>query len=227
MLQTIMLAATIVVGQYRQCQTATTFHTSTVGYNYVQPQQYVEKVLFLPVEHQDPYFASIVHDKLRQEERAKENFQAESNLAAQVGKLSEAVGSLEKRFQQLLGTASPLSPNDATPSKPSPEPPPTPTPTPANDTLTKEVTAIFTKNCAKCHTGETSAGDFVMFDDNEKMRDFLPLEKVSIDQEIYSGNMPRNAKPLDEATYSKIRAWIDLSRKDIISALANCKKKGE
>jgi hypothetical protein len=41
---------------------------------------------------------------------------------------------------------------------------------------------------------------------------------------VYSGKMPKNAKPLNEGDYSKIRAWIDLDRKNISSALVNCKK---
>jgi len=227
----------MLLGQYRQCQTATTYYAPTAYHQTVTAN--VEKILFLPVERDDPYYATIVHDKLRQEERIKGEFREQANLAAEVSKLSTSVSGLEKRLAQLLGTPVPPSSggdspqpapdngNKPVPPPPTPDTPVPPTQTPQAAELAKEVTTIFTKNCAKCHTGDTSAKNFIMFSDDGKMADFKPLEKVLIDQEIYSGKMPKSSKPLDEATYSKVRAWVDLSRADIVSALADCKKKGE
>lgn len=239
MIQTAIVITGMLLGQvgYRQCQTATTYQAqaqAVISPVYAQQvQNYVEKVLFLPVEREDPYYATIVHDRLRQEQRVKEKIEGETDLAAQVAKLSESISNLEKRFGELLDTPSPLAPKPdqpaPTPPKPdaTPSPPPPAASTPEADKLKQEVTTLLTNNCAKCHTGESAAKGFVMFDDNDKMKTFTPLEKLLIDQEVYSGSMPKNAKPFDQESYSKLRAWIDLDRKNINAAINNCKQKGE
>jgi mono/diheme cytochrome c family protein len=253
MLHTTALMAAMLLSQvqYRQCQTSAGYAQVQQVQTYTQPVQtyaqqynnYVEKVLFLPIEREDPYYATIVHDKLRQEERAKEKIQGETDLATQVSKLSESIVNLEKRFGELLGTPSPLTPQPnqpATPSEPAnptptapvtPTPPQPPTPSgPDSASVTQlkaDVTKLFVDNCAKCHTGESSAKGFVMFDDNDKLRDFLALEKVLIETDIHSGKMPKNAKPMLDADYSKIRAWVGLDHVNIRKALEETLKKGQ
>lgn len=253
MLQTTTLMVAMLLGQvqYRQCQTVASYqqtHAQPVqtvqAYNYAQQANaYVEKVLFLPIEREDPYYAAIVHDKLRQESRVKENVQAEQDLASQVSKLSESISNLERRFGQLLDTPSPLTPQppspkspDGTPTPPSPTPkpdvPPVTGPVPVPDSadvarLKADVTTIFTNNCAKCHTGDSSAKGFVMFDENDKLVEFAALDKLLIDQEIRAGKMPKNAKPLLDPDYSKVSSWVGLDHDNIVKALLNCKKKGD
>jgi hypothetical protein len=238
MLQTAILIAGMMLGQatpQRLCTTKQTYplQAQAIGYvqqPYVAPtynKDYVEKVLFLPVERDDPYYATLIHDKLRQENREREKVAGEQDLATQVAKLTESLNKLEVRFGQLIGAPSPVPGASPVPQRPTIEPTePTPTPKPeppaSNPDVVKlkqNVSAILTNNCKKCHTGDTSAKQFVMFDENEKLLEFTPLQKVLIDHEVYSGKMPKSSKPLTEAEYSAVRAWVDLDREDIVKAL--------
>ncbi len=241
---TVFMAAMLLnqIGVARQCQTVTSYQTQhyvQAPQTYVKNNAYVEKVLFLPVEREDPYYAAIVHDKLRQEARITERVQGETDLASQVAKLSESIINLEKRFGQLLDTPSPIPPNTPGPGEPAQPPPTSGEPVPpiaqppvkpdAADVvkLKQDVATIFAENCAKCHTGESAAKGFVMFDDNDKLVEFSAIDKALIDIDVRSGRMPKNSRPLTDDKYSKISAWSGLDGSNIVKALLNCKEKGK
>lgn len=217
-------------GQVRQCQTATSYRQSVtyaapVQYysqaSYVAP--YVEKVQFVAVE--DPYYANLVGERVRAELKVKQSVQGEQDLAARVGQLAEAVGRLESKIG---GSASPVPvPVPVPPSPDQPPPPPVPSVPPTTGTTqpNASVLAILKTNCLKCHTAPAKAGGgFIMFGEDGTLAALSPLDKVLIDQALYSGDMPKGAKPLDADAYSQIRAWISESGDEIAAAVKACKK---
>jgi hypothetical protein len=54
-----------------------------------------------------------------------------------------------------------------------------------------------------------------------------PLDKILIDQQVYSGDMPKNApQPLGAEDYSQLRAWLGQDQAAIEAAVKACKAKG-
>jgi hypothetical protein len=219
----LALAAT---GQFRQCQTAATYRQSVQTYvapvqQYVAP--YVEKVAFVAVE--DPYYAALVGDRVRAELKAKQEVQGEQDLAARVGQLAEAVTKLEGRI-----SGNPAPPPPTTPTAPDQPPPPTPAPVPPTSDAGQPPAAVLAtlkSACLKCHTAPAKAGGgFVMFNEDGSLAALSPLDKVLIDQAVYSGDMPKGGKPLEADAYSALRAWISEDGDAIAAAVKLCQKKG-
>lgn len=227
-----LILALALPGQFRQCQTATSYRQSVQSYaapvqyysqaSYVAP--YVEKVQFVAVE--DPYYAGLVGERVRAELKAKQEVQGEQDLATRVGQLADAVGRLESK----IGGAVPIPPGpDVSPPAPTPDQPPAPpTPTVPPTTTTSQpnatVLAILKTNCLKCHAAPAKAGGgFVMFSEDGNLAALTPLDKVLIDQSVYSGDMPKGGKPLEADAYSALRAWISEDSEAIAAAVKLCK----
>lgn len=62
-----------------------------------------------------------------------------------------------------------------------------------------------------------------MFAEDGTLAALSPLDKVLIDQQVYSGDMPKGSKPLEADAYSALRAWISESGDEIASAVKACK----
>jgi hypothetical protein len=228
-----LILALALPGQFRQCQTAATYQQSVTYAAPVQYQAYaapyVEKVAFVAVE--DPYYANLVGSQVRAQLKAKENLEAGADLAQRVGQLADAVGRLEAKIGAGAATVPvPTTPDQAPPTQPpppgpgasvpSPVPPP---PVPAGQP-NAAVLAVLKTNCLKCHTDPAKAGGgFVMFDTAGALANLSPLDKVLIDQSVYSGDMPKGGKPLEADAYSAIRAWINEDADAIAAAVKACK----
>lgn len=89
---------------------------------------------------------------------------------------------------------------------------------PANEDIPPAVLTVFQTKCAKCHTEDAASGDFTLFNKRRQLVALGPFEKLRIDQQIYSGAMPKN-KPLEPAEYTAVRTWIDQDRDEIALAL--------
>ena len=226
-----LLLALAATGQIRSCQTSASYRQSVqyaapVQYQaqaYVAP--YVESTAFIAVE--DPtYYANLVGSQVRAELKAKQNLESGVDLAAKVGQLADAVGRLEARIGGSPATV-PV-PTPTTPDQPPPPPVPSPNPPPPPTGSTQPnaaVLGILKQACLKCHTAPAKAGGgFVMFAEDGTLAALSPLDKVLIDQALYSGDMPKGAKPLDADAYSQIRAWISESGDEIAAAVKACKK---
>jgi len=215
-------------GQVRQCQTAATYrqqvYTAPVQYVQQYAAPYIEKVQFVAVE--DPYYAGLVGERVRAELKVKQEVQGEQDLATRVGQLAEAVGRLESK----IGGVAPPTPDPvpATPSTPDqPPPPPVPSVPPTTGTGREPnavVGTILKTNCLKCHTSPAKAGGgFIMFQEDGAIANLSPLDKVLIDQAVYSGDMPKGGKPLEADAYSALRAWISEDGDAIAAAVKACK----
>jgi hypothetical protein len=235
----ILLAAP---GQYRSCQTAATYQQTYAAPTYYQQTYaapFIEKTIFVAV--QDPYFSNLVGQQARAELKAKAETDQAIDLATRVGQLADAVGRLEAR----IGAASPgqppqptgppvaPTPDSGSPAQPAQPPPPPPTPVvPAPSAGGGQppaaVLAILTRNCVKCHTTPSKAGGgFNLFGADGKLVALSPLDKILIDQQVYSGDMPKNAlQPLGAEDYSQLRAWLGEDQAAIEAAVKACKAKG-
>lgn len=215
----LALAAT---GQVRQCQTATTYrqqaYVAPIQYvqQYVAP--YVEKVQFVAVE--DPYYAGLVGQRVRAELKVKQEVQGEQDLATKVGQLADAVGRLESK----IGGTAPVVPIPPNPDQPPLPPTPGVPPTTGTSQPNAAVLAVLKTSCLKCHTAPAKAGGgFIMFAEDGTLAALSPLDKVLIDQAVYSGDMPKGGKPLEADAYSAIRAWISEDGEAIAAAVKACK----
>lgn len=221
----LALAAT---GQVRQCQTAATYRQAVYAapvQQYVQQYAapYVEKTLFVAVE--DPYYAGLVGERVRAELKAKQEVQGEQNLATKVGQLADAVGRLESKIGGVAPpTPAPVPTPPSTPDQPPPPPPPNVPPTTGTTQPNAAVLATLKTSCLKCHTAPAKAGGgFVMFGEDGTLAALSPLDKVLIDQAVYSGDMPKGGKPLEADAYSALRAWISEDADAIAAAVKLCK----
>lgn len=107
-------------------------------------------------------------------------------------------------------------------------PPPAvpPPPGPAGQPNAK-VLAILQARCVKCHTDPAKGGKgVILFGADGKLANLGPLDKLMIDQAVYSGDMPKNAEPLPPEEYSAIRAWIN-EDKDAIEAAIKAQPQGK
>lgn len=231
MLTLVLALAT--TGQVRSCQTVASYRQSYAVQSYAAPvyQQavvapYVEKISFVAVE--DPYYANLVGSQVRAELKAKQNIEADADLASKVGQLADAVGRLEARIG---GAANPVpapQPMPApTPDQPPPPPVPGPNPPPPTTQPNAAVLGYFKANCLKCHASPAKAGaGFVMFNEDGSLANISPLDKVLIDQQLYSNAMPKGGKEITTEEYSNVRAWIFEDTDAIAAAVKACQKKG-
>jgi mono/diheme cytochrome c family protein len=79
---------------------------------------------------------------------------------------------------------------------------------PGGRRLNDKALRVLTVNCAKCHTGSSAKKGFRIFEDNGALAALDPVDLLRIDQAVYSGSMPP-ARPLDEESYSDLRAGIN------------------
>lgn len=155
-----------------------------------------------------------------------------------------------KPSPEVPGKPTPDVPDKPTPSPPRTAPPPTPKvnpddgsvppppvpsvpgtnppPAPGDATTVKPpnaaVMAIFTAQCAKCHTAPAKAGKgVVLFSEPGKMAALDGGMLLKLDSEVYSGDMPKASQPLSADDYSKLRAWINDNRDVTDAYLAACK----
>lgn len=117
-----------------------------------------------------------------------------------------------------------MYPNGVVPPYPGPEPTPTPTPNPAPtpnpqpSNLDAQVTDIFLKNCANCHSGDNPKAGLKLLDNGQlgKLSDD-PITASLIKWDIFDrvdGShlskdliMPKGAKPLAQSDVDIIRNW--------------------
>lgn len=206
MLSALLLTLTVAGGQpVRQCVTAPLYQT----YQAPATQRYVDGVAYIAF---DPYYSKLVGSQAR----AHAAVQSEKDLATQVGLLTTELANLR---QQL---AKAQTPAPTTPFVP-PPPPIVPPPPGTLTDLGKQAQLIMQKKCGSCHTDPAKAGgSFKLFDSSSNLTTLAPLQKLKLDLKVYSGEMPPNPKDALSATeYSTIRAWINESKDDIESALAD------
>lgn len=217
----------------RQCQTAQGYQAAQVQYQSapVYAQQvysvpYGIQTQFVAVEQAyDPYYSALVGTAARQQTAQL----GANNLANQVAQLSATVAQLT---QTIANKAVPVTPPVQPPVVNNHQPPPIPQPpvvvppppVPAG-VPNAEVTAILTNNCAKCHTtGALKKGAMTLFEaDGKTLVAFSPADLLLIDQAIFSGDMPRNAKPLADKDYTAVRSWINERKDEITNALKSTK----
>jgi hypothetical protein len=229
--------ALALLGQYRTCNTAAAYrvpayqayaapqYSYQAAPSYGYAQNYVEKVLFVPVEYNDPYYVSVVGDQMRAQARARTQAEAQQNLVDQVQKLAETVG----RLEAVVGGQAPVQESPPVVQQPPPAvPPPTPQPPvappvapppqPGGDPVTAAAVAILQQKCAKCHTGATSKGDFALFDDAGRLAQVGPLDLLMIDHQTYSQKMPPG-KPLTDPEYQALRDWVGQTSEAIAASV--------
>jgi hypothetical protein len=112
---------------------------------------------------------------------------------------------------------------DVPPPPPVPPDPTPPAPNPSGaarlaNPPNAAVTSIFVANCGKCHTAPAKAGKgFVMFTAPGKLAPLDGYALLRIDSELFSGEMPKDARPLEPKDYTPIRVWIN-ENKDVTDA---------
>ena len=231
---------------YRQSY-AVQSYAAPVYYQQAYAAPYIEKVAFVAYEQPDAYYSSLVGNQVRAQLKAKANLEAGADLADRVGQLALAVGRLEARIGGPVPGPMPQpgpgpgpmpmpgpGPGNGTPPVPLPgQPPPPPPPSvdnppgppvPAGQPNAK-VLAILKTSCIKCHKAPAKAGGgFILFNQDETLAALSPLDKVLIDQQVYSGAMPKDSNPLEADAYSALRAWVNEDTDAIAAAIKACQQ---
>lgn len=70
------------------------------------------------------------------------------------------------------------------------------------------VEQLLTAKCASCHSGQaTAGGGFSYFDDQRKLRNLSPKEKLDISDAVHDQSMPKGGEPVSDADNELIRIW--------------------
>jgi hypothetical protein len=183
---------------------------------------YVEKAAFVAVE-QVPYYSALVGGEQRGQLRLEEAAAREKELADQIGRLSNEVGLLRSAIAG-GATTTPAKPVEP-PADPTPAVPPANPPADPNlDAIREGATKVLANKCAKCHTAPVKNDGFVIFDSPGKLRAMLAIDKLAIDHQTYSGEMPQGGPPLEADEYSAIAAWVHADP-NLPAAIKACRDK--
>jgi hypothetical protein len=228
----LILAATLGQG-IRHCQPVRVqqarAYAAPVQYQQVQAvyqnaYPYVEKAAFVAVE-QVPYYSALVGGEQRGQIRLQEQAEREKALTDQIGRLSDEVAKVGAALAKANGTT-PTPPN---PQQPPPDPTPAvPVPNPPVDpniaAIREKAIGVMTAKCAKCHTAPVKDDGFVIFEAPGKLRKMPAIDKLAIDHQTYSGEMPQGGPALEADDYSALAAWVHADP-DLPSAIKACRDK--
>jgi hypothetical protein len=221
-MKVILLAVALCGGQpIRQCYTAPIYqqkqYYAAPQHQYYNNHAYVDGVSYVTYE---PVYSGIVGAYDRQNNAIK----SVADLTKQLGALTTEVGNLRTQIGVLAAGSVPPAPGPNPPPAPPVPKPPDPVVPPSD--LEKAATTVFQNKCAKCHTDPAKSGaGFVLLNPDGTLASLAALKKLTLDQKLYSGEMPPDPKQaLTAEEYSSVRAWINEDKDAIEAALKGNQK---
>lgn len=213
------LLALMIVGQSCLVQQQAAYQPVQYQANYAQ-QAYLEKTVFVAVESPADYYAGLVGQAQRAEQRKTEAQQATASTDARIEQLTRAIEAMQKRIDA-SEPALPSHPGQQVPSPPLPSlgaaaeaVPPPPTIAQASTSVAARKgngpgLALLVAKCGACHAGaaQKGRGFKILAADGSLVR----LDRVSlenIDAEIASGRMPKASSNLTLREYVTIREFL-------------------